>query len=149
MRYGLLVCIVAVAGIIAGFGVTLLYLVVTRYYPQFGIDYLGMYSNVHPVTGAALVDIAKIHADPAVWNVSPVPAGHPLAGKVGWFSVNNISAGLFGVPIGFLTIWIVSLLTPAPPERIQDLLAITKLITVFDTYDSEKEAIASFTARPS
>jgi anti-sigma B factor antagonist len=34
-------------------------------------------------------------------------------------------------------------------KRIQDLLAITKLITVFDTYDSEKEAIASFTARPS
>lgn len=31
-------------------------------------------------------------------------------------------------------------------KRIQDLLAITKLITVFDTYDNEKEAIASFSA---
>ena len=29
-------------------------------------------------------------------------------------------------------------------KRIQDILAITKLITVFDTYDNEKEAIASF-----
>jgi anti-sigma B factor antagonist len=29
-------------------------------------------------------------------------------------------------------------------KRIQDLLAITKLITVFDTYDDEKEALASF-----
>lgn len=29
-------------------------------------------------------------------------------------------------------------------KRIQDLLAITKLITVFDTYDTEKEAIDSF-----
>jgi anti-sigma B factor antagonist len=29
-------------------------------------------------------------------------------------------------------------------KRIQDLLSITKLITVFDTYDDEKEAIASF-----
>ena len=29
-------------------------------------------------------------------------------------------------------------------KRIQDLLAITKLITVFDTYDNEKEAIGSF-----
>jgi anti-sigma B factor antagonist len=29
-------------------------------------------------------------------------------------------------------------------KRVQDLLAITKLITVFDTYDDEKEAIASF-----
>src|SRR2546421_12828760 len=27
-------------------------------------------------------------------------------------------------------------------RRIQDLLAITKLITVFDTYDNEKEAVA-------
>ncbi|MDQ4136756.1 MAG: cation acetate symporter, partial [Pseudomonadota bacterium] len=34
----------AVAGIIAGFGVTLLYLVVTRYFPGFGVQYLGMTS---------------------------------------------------------------------------------------------------------
>ncbi|MCI0485808.1 MAG: STAS domain-containing protein [Blastocatellia bacterium] len=31
-------------------------------------------------------------------------------------------------------------------KRIQDILAITKLITVFDTYDDEKEALASFKA---
>lgn len=29
-------------------------------------------------------------------------------------------------------------------KRIQDLLAITKLITVFDTFEDEKQAIASF-----
>ncbi|HKS41070.1 MAG TPA: STAS domain-containing protein [Blastocatellia bacterium] len=29
-------------------------------------------------------------------------------------------------------------------KRIQDLLAITKLITVFDTYDTEQEAIESY-----
>ena len=29
-------------------------------------------------------------------------------------------------------------------KRIQDLLAITKLLTVFDTYDSEPEAIKSY-----
>ena len=29
-------------------------------------------------------------------------------------------------------------------KRIQDLLAITKLLTVFETYDTEKEAIGSF-----
>jgi anti-sigma B factor antagonist len=29
-------------------------------------------------------------------------------------------------------------------KRIQDLLAITKLITVFETYDSEADALASF-----
>src|SRR5512138_1673797 len=29
-------------------------------------------------------------------------------------------------------------------KRITDLLAITKLLTVFETYDTEKEALASF-----
>jgi anti-sigma B factor antagonist len=29
-------------------------------------------------------------------------------------------------------------------KRISDLLAITKLLTVFDSYDAEKEAVASF-----
>ena len=29
-------------------------------------------------------------------------------------------------------------------KRVQDLLAITKLITVFDTFDSEKEALDSY-----
>ena len=29
-------------------------------------------------------------------------------------------------------------------KRISDLLTITKLVTVFDTYETEKEAIASF-----
>ena len=29
-------------------------------------------------------------------------------------------------------------------KRIQDLLAITKLLTVFDTYDSEPDAIKSY-----
>jgi anti-sigma B factor antagonist len=31
-------------------------------------------------------------------------------------------------------------------KRIQDLLAITKLLTVFETFDSESEAVRSFSA---
>jgi anti-sigma B factor antagonist len=31
-------------------------------------------------------------------------------------------------------------------KRIQDLLAITKLLTVFDTFDSENDAVKSFGA---
>ena len=34
-------------------------------------------------------------------------------------------------------------------KRIQDLLAITKLITVFETFDNEAEALASFSSQPS
>ena len=31
-----------------------------------------------------------------------------------------------------------------PTKRLQDLLSITKLLTVFDTYDSEADAVKSF-----
>ena len=34
-----------------------------------------------------------------------------------------------------------------PTRQIQDLLAITKLLTVFETYDSEDEAVKSFARR--
>jgi len=33
-----------------------------------------------------------------------------------------------------------------PDQRITDLLSITKLLTVFETYDSENEAVRSFAA---
>jgi cation/acetate symporter len=39
-----------------------------------------------------------------------------------WFGINAISAGVFGVPAGILTIIIVSLLTPAPSKEVQDLV---------------------------
>ena len=32
-------------------------------------------------------------------------------------------------------------------KRIQDLLAIAKLLTIFDSYDTEAEAISSFPAQ--
>jgi cation/acetate symporter len=39
-----------------------------------------------------------------------------------WWDIQPISAGLFGVPLGFLVIWIVSLLTPAPKRETQELV---------------------------
>jgi cation/acetate symporter len=39
-----------------------------------------------------------------------------------WFGMNAISAGVFGVPVGLITIWIVSLLTPAPDRQVQELV---------------------------
>ena len=43
-----------------------------------------------------------------------------------WWGVKNISAALFGLPVGFLTIIIVSLLTPAPSRRVQDMVDATR-----------------------
>ncbi len=50
---------------------------------------------------------------------------HPFFGgsmSGAWFDINPISAGVFGVPLGCVTIIVVSLLTPPPPQEIQDLV---------------------------
>ncbi len=50
---------------------------------------------------------------------------HPFFGGSmanAWLDINPISAGVFGVPLGFLTIVVVSLLTKPPPQEIQDLV---------------------------
>lgn len=111
----------AIAGIIAGFGLCLFYLLVTRYFPGYGVAYFGMTSNLNPVTGAPLVDIAKVMTQPNAMEIWPTLA-HPLANKVGWFNLNNIAAGLLGMPLGFLVIIVVSLLTKAPSAEMQSLI---------------------------
>ena len=45
---------------------------------------------------------------------------YPFFGGVAanqWFNMSPISAGVFGLPVGLLTIIVVSLLTPAPSTR--------------------------------
>jgi len=39
-----------------------------------------------------------------------------------WFGIQPISAGVFGVPLGFAVILIVSMLTPAPKQETQELV---------------------------
>ena len=39
-----------------------------------------------------------------------------------WWGIDPISAGLFGVPVGFAVIILVSLVTPAPSQKAQDLV---------------------------
>jgi cation/acetate symporter len=39
-----------------------------------------------------------------------------------WFGIQPISAGLFGVPLGFAIIVLVSLVTPAPKKEVQELV---------------------------
>ncbi|MCK2127905.1 cation acetate symporter [Thauera aromatica] len=69
----------AVAGMLAGLALTLIYVVQT-----------------HPFFGGSIANA--------------------------WFDINPISAGVFGVPLGFVTIVVVSLLTAPPPREIQDLV---------------------------
>jgi cation/acetate symporter len=94
------------------------YLLVTRYFPGVGVKYFGMTSLLNPTTGAPLVDIAQAMALPNAMESWPTLA-HPLANKVGWFNLNNINCGLLGMPLGFLVIWLVSLITPEPSKEMQ------------------------------
>jgi cation/acetate symporter len=106
---------------LAGFGFTLFYLIITRYWPHMGVQYFGMSSLLNPVSGAPLIsaaDMAKHLADPAVAS-GPVLVSNPLASRVGWFNINNISSAAFGMPLGFLVMFVVSLMTPAPSKELQ------------------------------
>lgn len=74
----------AVAGMLAGMGITLYYIVRT-----------------HPFFGGTMADA--------------------------WMDIHPISCGVFGVPVGFLVIAVVSLLTPPPPPEVQALVDFVRL----------------------
>jgi len=42
---------------------------------------------------------------------------------VSWFNTQTIASGIWGIPLGFIVIWIVSLVTAPPPKEVQDLVA--------------------------
>ncbi|MDP2834737.1 MAG: sodium:solute symporter family protein [Pseudomonadota bacterium] len=48
--------------------------------------------------------------------------GVKFYGMAKWFDISDISAGIFGIPAGFLAIVVVSLLTPAPDAATQALV---------------------------
>lgn len=108
----------AVAGMIAGFGLCIFYLVCTRYFPGYGVAYFGMSSLTNPATGAPLVNIAQAMALPNAMDTW-VTLAHPMANKVGWFDLTNIACGLLGMPVGFLVIYVVSLMGKEPSKEMQ------------------------------
>jgi len=55
------------------------------------------------------------------WMRSVFGVTSPIADNI-WWGIQPISAGLFGVPVGFAVIIIVSLLTPAPKRETQELV---------------------------
>jgi len=43
-------------------------------------------------------------------------------GMTPWFGIKDVSAGIFGIPLGFLTIVVVSLLTKEPSQETKDMV---------------------------
>jgi cation/acetate symporter len=42
---------------------------------------------------------------------------------VSWFNTATVASGVFGIPLGFITIYVVSLMTKAPSQEMQDFVA--------------------------
>jgi cation/acetate symporter len=105
----------AVCGMTAGFGLALFYIVTSRYFPQAGVAHFGMSSLLDPANGQLLVNVAQALADPRWLADVPASADNPLASKVGWLNVGNLACGIFGMPVGFLTIIALSLIGKRSP----------------------------------
>ena len=44
-----------------------------------------------------------------------------------WFGIKTISSGLFGIPLGFITIYVVSRLTAAPSQEMQEFVESVRI----------------------
>jgi len=119
----------AVLGMILGFATCAYYLVGTRY---FAVSFHEMWSWLGTASPAAAAKFTELKA---AW-VAAAPGAAKDAAYLAldkhaqtiasWWGVRNISAALFGLPVGFLTIFIVSLLTPAPSKAVQDMVDATR-----------------------
>jgi cation/acetate symporter len=117
-----------VAGMILGFGVCLYYLVGTRY---FAVSFHEMWGWLGTATDAQIATYAKLKQ---AWLAAP-EAGKAAAWAAldthaqaiaSWWGVRNISCALFGLPVGFIAIIVVSLLTSAPSKAVQDMVDATR-----------------------
>ena len=117
-----------IAGMILGFGMCAYYLVGTRYYAVSFYEMWGWLSGAAPAAKAKFVELknawmaASGPAKDAAWKALDTHA----QGVANWWGVRNISAALFGLPVGFVAIWIVSLLTPAPSKEVMDMVDATR-----------------------
>ena len=114
----------AVTGMIAGFGVCLYYLVGTRYY---AVGFYEMWSGLSGASDAAVTKFNDLKA--AFEGAAPEVKASALKALdthaqtiANWFGVRNISSALFGLPVGFVAMIAVSLLTKAPSKAMQDFI---------------------------
>jgi cation/acetate symporter len=156
----------AIAGIIAGFGVTAYYLYGTRYgapgfvemwngisSAPFNADLMQQFRDLTAAVAGAADETAKTAASDALkaftdanksvgatvqfetlkaaWMAAEAGDAKTAAFAAfdkhaqtiaNWWGVKNISSAAFGLPVGFLTMIVVSLLTKAPSKEMQDFI---------------------------
>jgi len=118
----------ALLGMLLGYGMCIYYLVGTRYYAVSFHEMWGWLSNATPAAQAKFVDLrnawqaASGPAKEAAWKALDTHAQT----VANWWGVRNISAALFGLPVGFIGIWIGSLLTAPPSKEVMDMVDATR-----------------------
>ncbi len=114
----------AVSGMAAGLLVTLYYLFGTRYYA------VGFYELWSGLSGASADDIQKYQSLKAAFE-GAAPELRAAAWTAldahaqtiaNWFGIKNISSAIFGLPLGFLTLVVVSLATRRPSPAMADFI---------------------------
>ncbi len=124
----------ACLGMLAGFGTCLFYLVMTQFYPA---EFIAMFKSAGVVEqlqalmakaaeAAAAVQAAGGEVASAELKAAAAAAKAEVAkfqtANAHWWGVKNISCGLFGIPAAFVVTWVVSRLTPAPSQEMQDFI---------------------------
>jgi cation/acetate symporter len=117
----------AVAGILAGFGVCLYYVLGTQYAPVSFFETWSMLSvasedsletlKLMTSDWAQATGEAKSAAEVALTKFARGGLYH--TGLANWFGVPAIASAVFAVPLGFLTAALVSLLTPRPNAQFE------------------------------
>jgi len=81
----------------------------------------GIAASLGMVAGIGITFYYMVQTQPWLREVFlGIPRSAPITGE--WFEIAAISAGTFGVPLGFAVMIIVSLITPAPNRQIQELV---------------------------
>jgi cation/acetate symporter len=104
------------------------YLVGTRYY---AVDFYEMWSWLSSATPAQHARFLELKAAWAAAAGGAKDAAFLALDRhaqtiANWWGVRNISAAMFGLPFGFLGIWVVSLLTAPPSAAVQKMVDDTR-----------------------
>jgi cation/acetate symporter len=115
----------ALAGMLVGLCLCLLYILMPRYFPIAFYEASSLFSNATPEQAAGYASLRQAYylADPA-GKEAALAAWEDSARKIAnWGGLNTAFAGLIAVPAGFLAAALVSAFTPAPSEDTQSFVA--------------------------
>ena len=114
----------AIAGMIAGFGLCMYYLLGTRYG---AIGFYEMWSGLSTASAEAVAKYQELKAAYAAAapdaHAAALLALHKHAQTIAnWWGVKNLSAAAFGLPVGFVVMIVVSMFTKEPSRELQDFI---------------------------